>query len=44
MSADLATLERVLGARKSVRAFLPTPVPRERLARVFAAAQRAPSW
>ncbi|HUQ06414.1 MAG TPA: nitroreductase [Kofleriaceae bacterium] len=44
MSADLATLGRVFGARKSVRQFLPTPVPRERLASVFAAAQYAPSW
>ncbi len=44
MSADLETLARILGARKSVRAFLPTPVPRERLAAVFGAAQYAPSW
>lgn len=44
MSADLETLGRVFGARKSVRQFLPTPVPRERLASVFAAAQYAPSW
>ena len=33
-----------LAARKSVRAFEPRPVPREVLERVFAAAQRAPSW
>lgn len=44
MTKDLETLSRVLGARKSVRQFLPTPVPRERLAAVFAAAQYAPSW
>ena len=44
MTDDLKTLSRVLGARKSVRQFLPTPVPRERLAAVFAAAQYAPSW
>lgn len=44
MTPELETLTRVLGARKSVRAFLPTPVPRERLAAVFAAAQHAPSW
>jgi nitroreductase len=44
VTADLETLSRVLGARKSVRQFRPTPVPRERLAAVFAAAQYAPSW
>jgi nitroreductase len=44
VTPELETLSRVLGARKSVRAFLPTPVPRERLAAVFAAAQYAPSW
>lgn len=44
MSSDLETLSRILGARKSVRAFQPTPVPRERLAAVFGAAQYAPSW
>lgn len=44
MTPDLETLSRVLGARKSVRAFLPSPIPRERLAAVFAAAQHAPSW
>lgn len=44
MTPELETLSRVLGARKSVRAFLPTPVPRERLAAVFGAAQYAPSW
>ncbi len=44
MTADLETLARVFGARKSVRAFRPERVPRERLAAVFAAAQHAPSW
>lgn len=44
MTAELEALARVLAARKSVRAFLPTPVPRERLAAAFAAAQHAPSW
>jgi hypothetical protein len=34
----------VLRARKSVRGFQRRPVPRELLERVFAAAQRAPSW
>jgi nitroreductase len=33
-----------VAARRSVRGFSPRPVPRETLARVFAAAQRAPSW
>lgn len=42
--SDLDVLARVFGARKSVRAFRPEPVPRERLAAVFAAAQHAPSW
>lgn len=44
MTADLEHLARVFGARKSVRAFRPEPVPRERLAAAFAAAQAAPSW
>jgi nitroreductase len=30
--------------RRSVRAFLPRPVPEETLRSIFAAAQRAPSW
>jgi nitroreductase len=42
--SDLPTVARVFGARKSVRAFRPEPVPRERLEAVFAAAQTAPSW
>lgn len=33
-----------IAKRYSARAFRPEPVPRERLERVFAAAQRAPSW
>jgi len=33
-----------LAARKSVRAFRPDPIPGGTLARIFAAAQRAPSW
>lgn len=33
-----------IAARHSVRAFRPDPVPRATLERVFAAAQRAPSW
>jgi nitroreductase len=41
LDADLAAL---LAARKSVRGFRPTPLPRAELEALFAAAQRAPSW
>jgi nitroreductase len=44
VTADRETLARVFGARKSVRAFRPEPVARERLSAIFAAAQPAPSW
>jgi hypothetical protein len=37
-------LSALLRTRKSVRAFLPQPVPKEVLAAVFADAQQAPSW
>jgi nitroreductase len=37
-------LERLLSARVSVRAFRPEVLPRERLAALFATAQRAASW
>jgi hypothetical protein len=37
-------LSAVLRARKSVRGFLPKPVPREVLEAVFTDAQQAPSW
>lgn len=40
----LADLHALLAARASVRAFAPTPLPRARLAAVFATAQRAASW
>jgi nitroreductase len=30
--------------RRSIRAFKPEPIPRERLEQIFAAAQHAPSW
>lgn len=33
-----------LAARRSVRAFLPDPVPRDALERIFGHAQRSPSW
>lgn len=37
-------LERLWQARASRRAFRLEPIPREQLVRLFAAAQRAPSW
>ena len=37
-------LERVWRERRSARAFSPEPLPRAVLHRLFAAAQRAPSW
>ena len=40
----LAELHELLAARASVRAFAPTPLPRARLAALFATAQRAASW
>jgi nitroreductase len=41
---DLAALEASWGERRSVRGFLPEPIPRDQLVRVLGAAQRAPSW
>ncbi len=38
-----AALDAVMAGRHSVRAFLPTEVPRERLAEILAIARRAPS-
>jgi nitroreductase len=40
----LADLHALLAARASTRAFAPTPLPRARLAALFATAQRAASW
>ena len=37
-------LDAALAARKSVRGFLPDPLPAGTLRRLFALAQRAPSW
>ena len=37
-------LDGAIVRRRSVRAFLPTDVPRETLSRIFERAQRAPSW
>lgn len=39
-----APLEALLGARFSCRAFRPEPVPRARIERALALAQRTPSW
>lgn len=40
---DIDNIERLVQARRSVRGFLPEPVPRELLERIFTVAQRAPS-
>lgn len=40
----IATLERLLAARWSCRAYLPDPVPRETIESVLALAQRTASW
>jgi nitroreductase len=40
----IAELERAWRERRSKRAFRPEPLSRDELRRVFAAAQRAPSW
>ena len=44
MTLDLAALEATWAERSSVRGFLPDPIPRSDLERVFRSAQRAPSW
>jgi nitroreductase len=41
--SDTAATEAAITSRRSVRAFLPTPVPRETIERIFAVASRAPS-
>lgn len=43
-SVVLEQLEKAWTERKSIRAFRPEPVARDVLDRIFAAAQRAPSW
>jgi nitroreductase len=40
----IVVLEELLNERYSVRAFLPTPVPRERIEHVLKVAQRTASW
>lgn len=39
-----AVLDGLLGERHSCRAFLPEPVPRETIERIFSTAQRTASW
>jgi nitroreductase len=41
---ELTALEAAWAERKSVRGFRPEPIARDELVRLFAAAQRAPSW
>src|SRR5213592_2147649 len=40
---DMMTVEEAVAGRRSIRAFLPKPVPRELIERVLAIAGRAPS-
>jgi len=42
-ASDVAAAEAALATRRSVRAFLPTPVPRATIERILAVASRAPS-
>ena len=42
-AADIAAAEAAIATRRSVRAFLPTPVPRATVERILAVASRAPS-
>jgi nitroreductase len=44
MPRGASSLGELLTARRSVRGFAPTPVPRDDLDALFGAAQRAPSW
>jgi nitroreductase len=41
--SDIAAAEAAVATRRSVRAFLPTPVPRATIERILAVASRAPS-
>jgi nitroreductase len=41
--SDTAATEAAIASRRSIRAFLPTPVPRETVERILAVASRAPS-
>ena len=42
-AADIAAAEAAITSRRSIRAFLPTPVPRATVERILAVASRAPS-
>jgi nitroreductase len=42
-ASDVAAAEAAVSSRRSVRAFLPTPVPRATIERILAVASRAPS-
>ena len=42
-ASDIAAAEAAVATRRSVRAFLPTPVPRATIERILAVASRAPS-
>src|SRR4029079_11810249 len=42
-ASDIAAAEAAVASRRSVRAFLPTPVPRATIERILALASRAPS-
>ena len=42
-AADVAAAEAAIATRRSIRAFLPTPVPRATIERILAVASRAPS-
>lgn len=44
MSAGADALERAMLERQSTRGFRPEPIDRARLERIFAIAQRSPSW
>jgi nitroreductase len=37
-------VHEAVASRRSIRAFLPEPIPKETLTRIFQRAQRAPSW
>jgi nitroreductase len=42
-SSEIAAVDAAITSRRSIRAFLPTPVPRETIEQILAVASRAPS-
>lgn len=44
MTDDFEALDRIMATRRSVRAYLPDPVPRALVEQAVATAARAPSW